>query len=162
MNHLYWPWPGYLAGSPGPQRVTWDPFEMKACGIGGIVSLVDPGSTRDFRLAGIQHLPAYMAWRAAESEQDYADLLEYLKPIFRFIDQVIADEEAVVVHCQQGCDRTGLVISAYLIWRWEKPAGMVIDILRAANPEALGGPGFETTVRTLETRLRLLPPSGQL
>lgn len=60
--------------------------------------------------------------------------------LFSIIDQALAKDEAIWVHCTKGIDRTGCVIGAYLVHKGHDPENVIKELLlnfkkRLSNPK---------------------------
>jgi len=54
---------------------------------------------------------------------------EDIERLFSIIDQALAKDEAVWVHCSKGIDRTGCVIGAYLVHKGHDPEIVIGELL---------------------------------
>ncbi|CAO1622523.1 unnamed protein product [Parajaminaea phylloscopi] len=86
-----------------------------------------------FEEAGIAHLDLYFDDGSNPSE-------EILREFIRRADQVIRAGGAVAVHCKAGLGRTGVLIGAYLIWRYGFRASEAIGFMRIMRPGCVVGP----------------------
>lgn len=147
MRYVYWVIPGRLAGRPGPPKYAWDPAELYAAGIRTVVTA--SATTRVAPLAphGIRHLRiwllplAFLTWGL-----DHL-VAAQIRPALRFVHAEIAAGRPTLVHCYDGDDRTGLLLSAYMVtYAGMSPAAAVAHV-RAHNPRAMKMPGYAAAVR---------------
>lgn len=150
MDEVYWVIDGVLAGRAGPEKRPWDPAELAAEGVGGIVSLCGPVDSHALRVVGIEHLPAYQPMILLESELERETFLDVVSQVLEFLEQIKAQQKATVIHCYHGCDRTGCVLSCVLIATQRLTAEQAIDRVKAANPFALAAYGYAEAVETFE------------
>jgi hypothetical protein len=150
LKYVYWVEPNQLAGRPGPDRAPWDPAELKAGGIGGIVSLCGPVDSTPLKAIGIKHLSVAQPMILLETEPMRERFLAVMKPAFRFSRECLENGEAVLVHCYHGCDRSGAVLACHLVaWRGLSAAEAVAQV-RRANPAAMSAFGYAQAVATFE------------
>lgn len=126
-ENLWWVVSGKLAGvrKPTAEELT----ELKAAGVGAIVSVMDDPSNLDlYRQANIPYL-----WLPTKggSPPDRSQIEE----LRNFVDTQHQLGNAVAVHCTSGRRRTGTMLAAYLI-----QAGLsysdTMQIIQTANPDA--------------------------
>ncbi len=105
-KNLWWVILGKLAGvrKPTPEEIA----ELKANGIGAIVSVMDDPSNLDFyQQAGLPHL-----WLPTKGGT--APSPEQIQNLQQFVDEQNRSGHAVAVHCTSGRRRTGTMLAAYL------------------------------------------------
>ena len=61
--------------------------------------------------------------------------------------------EPVLVHCNSGKDRTGLLLAYYLVSRKGVSAKRALRLLRRLKPDALGASGYEDILFALEPEM---------
>ena len=59
----------------------------------------------------------------------------------------------MLVHCNAGKDRTGLLLAYYLVSRKGLSAKRALKILRRLNPDALSASGYEDILFALEPEM---------
>lgn len=86
-----------------------------------------------FEDAGIAHLDLYFDDGSNPSD-------EILREFIKRADEVISKGGAIAVHCKAGLGRTGVLIGAYLIWKYGFSASEVIGFMRIMRPGCVVGP----------------------
>jgi len=162
MQHVFWLIPGKLAGRTGPNVDPWDARLLKEGGIDAVLSvnhgnLVDAG---ELEAGGIAYACIPFSRNAPPVPGDLEICLEALPQAFAFVDEHIAAGKAVMIHCTSGKDRTGLLMSYYLM----RTQGMTVDEaileVRRIRPIALSAAGWDEFAREiLGTDLSLSPTS---
>jgi len=156
MNHIFWLLPGRLAGRPGPNREPWDLSAVRGLGIDAVLSVNDGEDCNRAELAalGFYHcvvpLPPNEPPQPGDEETCYIGL-----PAAH--DFVIAQhrcDRAVLVHCSAGNDRTGLVMSHFLIREFGLDVETAIARVREVRPRAMTARGWESLSRRVLARLR--------
>ncbi|NJK40090.1 MAG: protein phosphatase [Oscillatoriales cyanobacterium RM2_1_1] len=125
-ENLWWVIPGQLAGvrQPTLEEIS----ELKASGIGAIVSVMDDPSNLDiYQQAQLPHLWVPITGGTAPS-------LEQVQQLQGFIQTQVAAGKGVAIHCSTGRRRTGTAIAAVLIHVGESYETAVQKVL-AANPQ---------------------------
>ena len=146
MKRVYWVIPETIAGRCGPEMAPWDCWDLHAGGIKAIVSLTEPDDETKSRDAEIEHLPLYFPAMLLMSERDYTYFLSFVPPFLDFADRVIDEGKPMMVHCTYGCDRTGAMISIYLVARHGYTAEDAIKKVRIHQPPAMSAEGYEQVV----------------
>lgn len=126
-ENLWWAIPGQLAGvrKPTAEEIA----ELKAAGIGAIVSVMDDPANLDlYKQANLPHLWLPTKGGTAPSQ-------EQIQQLQAFVDEQNRGGHAVAVHCTSGNRRTGTMLAAYLINAGESFDDAMQTIL-SANPEA--------------------------
>ena len=113
----------------GVRKPTADELtELKAAGIGAIVSVLDDDSNLDlYEQSGIPHL-----WLPTKGGTPPSR--EQIQQLQTFVDQQNIQGLAVAVHCTNGIRRTGTILAAYLI-QVGSSYDDAIQTIQAAKPE---------------------------
>jgi hypothetical protein len=156
MKNVFWLIPGKLAGRTGPNVDPWDPAELKQNGIDAVLSvnsgaLVDAGALES---CGISYACIPFSWNAPPVTGDIQICLQALPKAFDFVKTHIQSGKAVMIHCTSGKDRTGLLMSYYLM----RTQGMTVDeaivAVRRVRPIALSALGWEAFGREILGRTK--------
>lgn len=144
MEHVFWLYPGEVAGRPGPIFEPWDLPELRAGGIGAILSVAEefcePWETE---AAGIERMCVALP-NCAPPPPECVDFCAGALPgAVEFIDTQIARGRAVMIHCAAGKDRTGLVMAYYAAVREGLGPEAAIARVRDVRPIALTAQGWE-------------------
>lgn len=86
-----------------------------------------------FEEVGIAHVDLYFDDGSNPSEA-------ILREFIRRADEVVSKGGAVAVHCKAGLGRTGVLIGAYLVWRYGFGASEAIGFMRIMRPGCVVGP----------------------
>lgn len=153
-DSLFWAIQGKLAGRPGPDFAPWDLPALRAAGVATIVSLEEDCQGASIRAAGFRHLERFMPRSFPTSPA----LVEHFVGLTRSAAlDVVAEVRAgscVLAHCYAGRDRTGLVLCAALVELEGLSAQEAFRRVRAAQPQALTGPGILEVLKEYDLRLR--------
>ncbi|MGL4448039.1 phosphatase domain-containing protein [Shewanella sp.] len=130
MQHLFWLVEGQIAGRSGPNKDPWDLAELKAAGIGAVLSVnggeeCDPDS---FKLHGLRYACMPFSRNVPPQEGDVAICVKQLPRALAFIEQCVAEALPVVIHCRSGKDRTGLMMAYYLMANGAAPLHAVSQV----------------------------------
>ncbi|MFB2837220.1 dual specificity protein phosphatase family protein [Floridanema evergladense] len=127
LENLWWVIPGKLAGvrKPLPEEIE----QLKAAGIGAIVSVMDDPSNLDL------YEQANLDYRWLPTKGGNAPTVEQIQALQAFIEQQNQLGKAVAVHCTSGNRRTGTMLAAYLILTGT-PYDDAMQIIQTANPNA--------------------------
>ena len=143
--------PGFLYGRPGPNKSLWHLDGMKKAGIKVILSLVSNPTRQEVEKAGLIHyqLPfedkIYRPYKTANQH-----VLEILKKFDEIIDKHLDRREAILVHCNSGKDRTGLLLVYYLVSRKGLNSKRAISEIKKLKPTALSAKGYEDIAYAIE------------
>ena len=150
MDHIYWVLDNLLAGRPGPTREPWDARLLYRGGIRVVVSLAQEVAVEDLSRYGITHFKAEFPPTTLFSEGMRKAFIYMALPVWRFMDAQILEGKPTLVHCFKGEDRTGTVLSGYLVvYRGIEPEDAIAQV-RAANPLVMREDGYEEAVRLLK------------
>jgi protein-tyrosine phosphatase len=127
VKNLWWVIPGKLAGvrKPTAEEIA----ELKATGVGAIVSVMDDPSNLD--LYGQAGIP----YRWLPTKGGAAPSSEQLQELQKFVEQQNQIGNAVAVHCTTGNRRTGTMLAAYLITTGSSYDN-AMRVIQTANPNA--------------------------
>ncbi|WFD31782.1 hypothetical protein MSPP1_002821 [Malassezia sp. CBS 17886] len=129
--------------------------------VSAVVRLNNPlYNSRVFEDAGIRHLVRARArGRLADRQDMYFD--DGSNPSDHIIRAFITEADAAIrvggtiaVHCKAGLGRTGVLIGAYLIWRYGFTASEVIGFMRLMRPGCVVGPQQHFMYENAATWLR--------
>jgi len=156
MVAFSWILPGTLAGSGRPglvRSVSRDMRSLRKMGIGLVVTLTEEALSpepEECGLAGI-HLPI---------ENMQVPESEAVDEVCGRVRDAMARGQGVLVHCQSGLGRTGLLLACVLISMGHS-CREALDTLRAINREYIqtrGQEQFVTAYADRVTRLRTVAP----
>lgn len=149
MQFIYWIIEGKLAGRPGPTRQEWNPEELHAAGIDSVISLAAEVEVTDLTAYGLEHYRANFPPLVLSSEGLRKAFIYQALPVWSFIDQQLKLDRSTLVHCYAGNDRTGAMLSGYLVIYKGATPEEAISLIRSLNPRAMEAPGYEDAVRLL-------------
>lgn len=151
MNHVFWLVPGALAGRAGPDRTPWRVSELRAGGIGAVLSVNDGAGchSEDFRELGMSYRCIPLSDNAPPREGDVDHCLEALPAAYDYVRAELDRDRTVLVHCSSGKDRTGLFLCYFLIRESGISVRESITVVRRARPIALSAEGWEDLARTV-------------
>jgi protein-tyrosine phosphatase len=150
MDHIYWVLEGLLAGRPGPTRAPWQPQALFDSGIRAVVSLAEEVQVEDLTPYGIEHFKGKFPPLTLYSEGMRKAFIYTALPVWRFIDAQIKASNPTIVHCFAGQDRTGVILSGYLVIYCGLDPKDAVTRVRNANPLAMREQGYEETVYLLQ------------
>ncbi len=147
MQHVYWILKDQLAGRCGPEKISWDPAQLYDAGIRVVVTVASEERVEDLTTYGLLHrrlalppLPFLLRFRQRQ-------WVRQIHPLLEFIAQQIQEERPVLVHCHDGDDRTGIVLSGYLALYKEMTPVTAVARVREVNSHAMKMPGYARAVR---------------
>lgn len=145
MKHVFWLVPGAVAGRTGPDRHPWDAGELRAGGIGAVLSVNDGGACHgeDFAALGMAYRCIPLSDNAPPLDGDIAHCLRALSAAYDYVRGELDKDRAVLVHCRSGKDRTGLFMCYFLIRESGVTAEDAIKAVRRVRPIALSAEGWE-------------------
>jgi hypothetical protein len=145
MQNVFWLIHGKLAGRTGPNVDPWDPAQLKENGIDAVLS-VNSGILVDamaLEACGISYACIPFSWNAPPIPGDVEICLDALPKAFAFVQEHIEAGKAVMIHCTSGKDRTGLLMSYFLM----RTRGLTVDEaileVRRVRPIALSANGWD-------------------
>ena len=145
---------GLLYGRPGPNKSRWDLDALKRRGLAVVVSLVHIEDPKAVTRAGLKHYTILFEDRLY---LPYKSRNRFLLKIFgefdRVLDLHLPNREPVLVHCNSGKDRTGLLLAYYLVSRKGLTEKRALKLLRKLKPDALRASGFEEVLFALEPEM---------
>lgn len=80
-------------------------------------------------------------------------VLEIFDRFDEVLDFHLPRREPVLVHCNSGKDRTGLLLAYYLVSRKELSAKRALKVLRRLKPNVLSASGYEEVLFALEQEM---------
>jgi hypothetical protein len=149
MEHTYWVIDGLLAGRPGPTCAPWNPAALHEGGIRAVVSLAKEVPVEDLSPFGITHYRGEFPPMVLFSEGMRKAFIYTALPVWRFIDEQITVGKTTLVHCFAGQDRTGAILSGYLVTYHGMEAEKAVAVVRNSNPFAMRETTYEETVHLL-------------
>lgn len=156
MKHVFWLYPGEIAGRPGPDFAPWRLGQLRSSGIDAVLSVAEElfdGS--EASAAGLDYAWLPFPSVAPPGPEDEELCRALLPEALRLIDGWRRAGKVVLVHCAAGKDRTGLVMATYVARREGLEASKAIARVRGVRANALTAYGWE------ELALRLLRRRGQ-
>jgi len=144
VENVWWVIPDKLAGvrKPTPEEIA----ELKAAGIGAIVSVMDDPSNLDL------YEQADLPYRWLPTKGGTAPTNEQIQDLQNFVDEQNQLGNAVAVHCTSGNRRTGTMLAAYLISTGTSYDN-AMQIIQSANPKAELREAQTTFLRSLTEEL---------
>ncbi len=125
-ENLWWVIPGKLAGVRKPTAEELP--ELKAAGIGAIVSVMDdPSNLELYKQVNLPHLWLPVKGGTAPSR-------EQIQQLQAFVELQHQQGNAVAVHCTSGRRRTGTFLASYLI-RTGSSFEQAMQTILTNNPE---------------------------
>lgn len=155
MDHVFWLVPGRLAGRPGPNRRPWDLAGIRALGIGAVLSVNDGDGCEaaSFPTLGLAYECVPLPPNEPPLPGDEELCEEALPNAYRFVSEQHSRGRAVLVHCSAGKDRTGLLMSYFLMQEEGLDVETALQRVRAVRPNALSAVGWEALGRRVLARL---------
>ena len=147
MDHVFWLFDGLLAGRPGPAQAPWNPEELRAGGLQVVVSLNTEPDPLEIEAAGLRHhsLPMPPILPLSAPLQDM--MLRGMEPGLVAVHAEVSAGRSTLVHCHGGRDRTGLLLTAYLVRHQGLGIEHALERVRAVRPIAMSAPGYVNTAR---------------
>ena len=144
MQHLFWLVEDKIAGRSGPNKEMWDLNEIKASGIGAILS-VNGGEDCDLdaiKQAQLVYACVPFSSNVPPQEDDLGLCVEQLPKALAFIRDCEVKEIPVLIHCRSGKDRTALLMAYYLMENGAAPLHAVSQV-RAVRDIAFSSDGWD-------------------
>jgi protein-tyrosine phosphatase len=145
MEQVFWLEQGRIAGRSGPNMHPWRVEELKAGGIGAVLS-VNAGELCDpdrFAEVDIRYRCVPLSDTAPPVTGHVELNLERLPIAYAWIQSCLAEGRTVLIHCQAGKDRTGLMMAYYLTrQRGQSPVEAIANV-KQARPIALSAEGWD-------------------
>jgi hypothetical protein len=156
MRHVFWLIPEKLCGRLGPDLVPWNAEELKRGGIDAVLSVNDGWlvNTEDLETAGLDYALIPFSANAPPMPGDFEICVEGLPKAFDFIHRVTSSGKSVMIHCTSGKDRTGLLMSYFLMRTQGLSIDEAIREVRRVRPIALSAVGWEDFGREILARLQ--------
>src|SRR5262245_34137975 len=146
---------GLVWGRPGPETMRWDLPAMRARGLGAIVSLVRIPDPESVRAAGLRHyLHPFEEKLRLPYKTANGFLMEILGAFDHVLDEHLPRREPVLVHCMGGRDRTGLLLTYYLVTRCNVSVKRAVQDIRKRKTDALTANGYEDMLHALEPEMK--------
>ncbi len=144
MKHVFWLIDKEICGRPGPNHQPWVPEAFSKAGIGAILSVNSAESVYEDELTphGISHKCVPLAANAPPEPGELELCLERLPHAYQYARSHVEAGKAVMVHCRQGKDRTGLFMAYYLMKRDNLGADNAIARVKEARPIAMSAQGW--------------------
>ncbi len=148
MKHVFWLIENEICGRPGPNLQPWRPEEFAAAGIGAILSVNSAESVYEDELSphNISHQCVPLAANAPPEPGELELCLERLPQAYQYARTQVEAGKAVLVHCRQGKDRTGLFMAYYLMQRDNLSVDQAIAQVKEVRPIAMSATGWDLFV----------------
>ncbi len=147
MRHVFWLVDGLLAGRPGPVEAPWDARELRAGGVRVIVSLNSEADPAEIVAAGLRHHSRPLPPILPVTDGLQKMILAGLEEVLTTTHAEVSAGHPTLIHCHAGKDRTGLVLTTYLVRYQGLDIDEAIREVRAVRPIAMTAPGYEATSR---------------
>ena len=143
MRNVFWLIPDRLGGRPGPTREPWTPRGLRDGGLDTVLNLSEHEPERELAASGLRShwvpLPPSLPADDALERALVAELPRAHAPL----EEELAAERRVLVHCVAGCDRTGALLT-YHVARTEGLAPeAALARVRRVRERALSAEGWE-------------------
>ncbi|MCG6889978.1 MAG: dual specificity protein phosphatase family protein, partial [Gammaproteobacteria bacterium] len=145
MKHIFWLIDGELCGRAGPNHQPWNAQELKAAGVGAVLSVnnADAVYPDEFDSAGISYRCIPLASNAPPRPGDLELCVERLALAYSYARSEIEAGRALLVHCRHGKDRTALFMAHYLKMQRKLGTREAIAVVKAVRPIALTATGWD-------------------
>ena len=132
--------------------------------VGGLDALDNPDLLEENRVTHIltvlefdycdyEEFDCYEKMLITAEDDPREDLLQHFSDTNLFIQDALADDGAVLVHCAMGHSRSVTIACAYLMWAHRLSAKTALSLLQSYHAEAQPNEGF---MRQLEAYGRIL------
>jgi len=144
MQHIFWLIAGELCGRAGPNHQPWRAQQLKDAGIGALLSVnhADSVYADEFESVGVYCRCIPLASNAPPRAGDLELCRERLPEAYAYARAEIESGRALLVHCRQGKDRTGLFMAYYLKTLYNLDTEAAIARVKAVRPIALTAEGW--------------------
>lgn len=145
MEHIFWLIQDQLCGRSGPNHEPWDAMELKAAGVGAVLSVNHAESVYedDFSTAGMPYRCIPLSTNAPPRDGDLELCMTRLPGAYDYALNQIESGNCVLVHCRHGKDRTGLFMAYFLRQRLGLSSKDAIERVKTVRPIALTADGWE-------------------
>jgi protein-tyrosine phosphatase len=145
MKHIFWLIESELCGRSGPNHQPWNAQELKAAGVGAVLSVNNAESVYpdEFDRAGIVYRCIPLASNAPPRPGDLELCLERLEMCYAYARSEIEAGRALLVHCRHGKDRTGMFMAHYLKMQGKLSTRDAIATVKDVRPIALTADGWD-------------------
>ena len=143
---------GLLYGRPGPNKSYWHLDVFKDFGIHVILSLVANPTRKEVERHGLIHEQLLFEdhiYKPYKSANQHA--LDILVRFDALLDRYLPRHLPILVHCNSGKDRTGLLMGYYMVTRWELSAKRALKALKKLKPNALSAGDYTPFFFAMET-----------
>jgi protein-tyrosine phosphatase len=149
MNKVFWLLPGRLAGRSGPDQDPWNLDELYAAGIRSVLSVNDGLECQpaEFARRSMRYACIPFSTNAPPLGGDDAVCLAALPRAYAFVRTELAQQRTVLVHCTAGKDRTGMLLSYFLMRERGLTPHAAIAAVREVRPIALSAAGWDAFAR---------------
>lgn len=158
MQHIFWLIEDEICGRSGPNFQPWNAQELKAAGVGAVLSVNNAESVYpdEFDSAGIAYRCIPLASNAPPRPGDLELCLERLEMCYAYARSEIEAGRTLLVHCRHGKDRTGMFMAHYLKMQRSLSTLEAIAQVKAVRPIALTADGWD------QFAIEVLDACGQL
>lgn len=94
-----------------------------------------------------------MVWEDGSREAPSYPMLDIFDEFDRVLNVHLPGREPVLVHCNSGKDRTGLLLAYYMVSRKGLSAKRALKMLRRLKPDALSASGYTEILFALEPEM---------
>jgi protein-tyrosine phosphatase len=162
VNKIFWLLPGKLAGRSGPDQDPWDLDALHAAGIRAVLSVNDGEECRpaDFSARDIAYACVPFSTHTPPQPGDDHVCRAALPRAYDFVARELARDNAVLVHCTAGKDRTGMFLSYFLMRERGLTPHAAIAAVRKVRPIALSAAGWDAFAREVLAHFALRVGGG--